>query len=328
MVNFEQAGQRHERPSGPADDAVRETRFENPRLSALGIEPMRLSELRARVPSPRLAQPERIDFYLLMLVTKGTGRHVVDFEEGPLAPGSLVFVRPGQVQQWRLPSTVEAELVLVAPAALPQASGIVVPREVEALALDDWPPVRELEPDHATEIEADLARLRRDFERFEPTDLDVALIRHRLLIVLVRLARLHREHDRMTHEAADRRVIYRSFRRELEAHFADNRSLRFYAKRLGYAESTVSRACLAAEGRSAKQVIDRRVALEAQRLLVHSTATVAEIAHRVGFSEATNFVKFFRRQTGRTPQAFRREAVPSRGSGERLPGSKSSGGRP
>lgn len=312
MVNIEQSRQRRERAIGAADDGVRDTRFENPRLTALGIEPMRLSELRARVPSPRLAQPERIDFYLLMLVTKGTGRHGVDFEDGPLAPGSLVFVRPGQVQQWRLPSRVEAELVLVAPAALPQASGIVVPREVEALALDDWPSVSTLAPDHAAEIAADLARLRRDFERFETTDLDVALIRHQLLIVLVRIARLHREHDRQTREPAGRRAIYRSFRRELEAHFATSRSLRFYAKRLGYAESTVSRACLTAEGRSAKQVIDRRVALEAQRLLAHSTATVAEIAHRIGFSEATNFVKFFRRQTGRTPQDFRREMVPPR----------------
>ena len=78
-----------------------------------------------------------------------------------------------------------------------------------------------------------------------------------------------------------------------------------YAERLGYSESTLSRVCDAAQGRSAKQVIDRRVALEAARELVHSQASVAEVNHHLGFSEATNFVKFFRRMNGYSPQAFR-----------------------
>lgn len=82
-------------------------------------------------------------------------------------------------------------------------------------------------------------------------------------------------------------------------------SVKDCARRLGYSESTLSRACLAAEGRSAKEVIDRRVALEASRQLVHSQASVAEIGHPQGFSEATHFVKFFARMTGLPPQAFR-----------------------
>jgi AraC-like DNA-binding protein len=78
-----------------------------------------------------------------------------------------------------------------------------------------------------------------------------------------------------------------------------------YAKRLGYSESTLSRACVAATGYTAKQAIDLRVALEARRMLVHSDATVAQIGHRLGFSEPTNFVKFFRRTCGVTPLDFR-----------------------
>ncbi len=38
-----------------------------------------------------------------------------------------------------------------------------------------------------------------------------------------------------------------------------------YALTLGYAISTLNRACAAMEGRSAKSVLDRRIALEAQR---------------------------------------------------------------
>ncbi|MCW5623379.1 MAG: helix-turn-helix domain-containing protein [Burkholderiales bacterium] len=309
MVKIKQTPRQH--PSDEADDpqSVRETRFENRRLAALGIEPMTLAELRGRVPLAQLARPERVDFYLLMLVTAGKGRHTVDFVDWPLGRNRLVFVRPGQVQRWSIDERVAAELVLIAPSALPYREGSALPAELELLALDDWSTGIALSDASATEVAENLSRLRREFDRFDGAELDVALIRHELLALLVRLAKLQRIAAADDAGGPARRAIYRLFRRELDAAFTQHHDLRYYAQRLGYAESTLSRACRAAEGRSAKQVIDRRIALEAQRLLVHSTASVAQIAHRLGFSEPTNFVKFFRRTVDRTPSAFRGEAT-------------------
>ncbi|MEL7362149.1 MAG: helix-turn-helix domain-containing protein, partial [Bacteroidota bacterium] len=48
-----------------------------------------------------------------------------------------------------------------------------------------------------------------------------------------------------------------------------------------------------------------RVGLEARRLLATTSDTVEAIGFRLGFSEATNFVKFFKRVVGITPEAFR-----------------------
>jgi len=62
----------------------------------------------------------------------------------------------------------------------------------------------------------------------------------------------------------------------------------------------------AATGRSAKQLADDRVALQAKRLLAHSDLPVAAVSRALGFSEPTNFGKFFTRATGRTPGEFRR----------------------
>lgn len=46
--------------------------------------------------------------------------------------------------------------------------------------------------------------------------------------------------------------------------------------------------------------------LEAKRRLISGGAPIEALAEALGFSEATNFVKFFRRHTGETPAAFRR----------------------
>jgi AraC-like DNA-binding protein len=92
--------------------------------------------------------------------------------------------------------------------------------------------------------------------------------------------------------------------------FATERSGHGYAVRLGYSARTLTRACRAATGRSAKELIDARVALEAQRLLAHTDLPVAAIGRSLGFSEPTNFGKFFAREVGETPGAFRSRQTP------------------
>lgn len=100
---------------------------------------------------------------------------------------------------------------------------------------------------------------------------------------------------------------YARFSAELERSYATTRRAEDYAHRLGYTVKSLTRACLAATGQPVKQLIDVRVALEAQRLLAHTDDPVAVIAHWLGFSEPTNFGKFFTRLTGTTPGDFRRE---------------------
>jgi len=285
--------------------ALPEVRFKNPRLAALGIEPMTMAELRGKVAAKRLNQPERVDFYLLMLVGAGAGIHTVDFRDWPLAPGQMLFVQPGQVQQWHSEDQFEAQLILIDPGALPHSNGQTLSRELGLLGFDEWLTGLQLGGDALQVIEAGFQQLRQDFDRFSGEGLDIALIRHALMALLIRIAKQQKQGRESGALAENRRLTHRLFVQALEASFARERSLQFYARRLGYSESTISRACLAAEGRSAKEVISRRITLEAKRLLAHSTASVAEVAYQLGFSEATNFVKFFRRNAEVTPKDFR-----------------------
>ncbi len=288
-------------------NTVKETRFENKRLTALGIEPMNLSDLRAKVPAEVLMQPERLDFYMLMLVTAGRGFHTVDFVKWPLKVGSILFVRPGQVQQWQAKNGISAHIVLIDPSALPNNQALSKTRESEFMTLFEWQSCMQLPKPLSVDIGESMRRLQRDFASFENSDMDILLIRHELLALLFRLARWQLSLADKTGTTRRSLQTYRSFVLELEASFRKQHNLKYYANRLGYVESTISRACLSAEGRSAKLIIDRRIALEGKRMLVHSVSSVAEIGHYLGFSEPTNFVKFFRRTTNTTPNEFRKQ---------------------
>ena len=92
---------------------------------------------------------------------------------------------------------------------------------------------------------------------------------------------------------------------ELDADFTRQHQVQHYASALGMSEKTLSRLCMTATGASAKVVINQRLKLEAKRLLAHTRLAVQVIGRDLGFEEATNFVKFFRKETGQTPLAFR-----------------------
>lgn len=279
---------------------IQNTAFNNARLQELGIEPIDFASLRDKLPQ----YPERVEFFMLLLVTAGTGMHRVDFVDYPLESGSFLFVRPGQVQEWCDFRDIQAEVILVDPTSLPHDE-ILRSKYLDSLAITEWPSCSSLPGVVTQDLLHSLVRLRQDFSDFDGSEIDIALIRHELLGLLLRLARwLLKESD--GGKSVSRSIkTYRLFQTLLEQQYKSQHQLKFYAQRLGYAESTISRACIRAQGNSAKVVIDKRIVLEAKRMLMHSQATVAEVGFYLGFSETTNFIKFFKRMELTTPQYFR-----------------------
>lgn len=283
-----------------------EVRFHNPQLGAVGIEVLHLGTLLQRVSARHLAAPQRVEFFMLLFVAEGYLRHVVDFAELRLGAGSLVFVRPGQVQHWHLDERAQGCMVLIDPPALVPIAHSRSGRDALLAAMADWPVGVRLDDDFSAELRTGLDCLARDLAVFDGTVHDVTLIRQGLLAVLLRVARWHRKrwHD-VPRPPAGAQQVHRLFEAEMERHFRSHRSVADYARRLGYSESTLNRACRAATGQSAKVLLDRRLAMEAARMLVHSPSSVAEVGHALGFTEPTNFNRFFLRLVGATPVTFR-----------------------
>lgn len=77
------------------------------------------------------------------------------------------------------------------------------------------------------------------------------------------------------------------------------------AAAIGRSPAYVTSALTQATGRSAGEwIVSGRMA-EARRLLLHSDEMVDVIAERVGYADATHFIRMFRRAHGATPAAWR-----------------------
>ncbi len=68
----------------------------------------------------------------------------------------------------------------------------------------------------------------------------------------------------------------------------------------------LTEAVKAATGRTPGQLVREARTHEAKRLLAHTGLTVRQVAARVGMADPAYFCRFFRRETGLSPGAFRR----------------------
>jgi AraC-like DNA-binding protein len=267
--------------------------FSNPDRGQLGLEALDLAVLRRRLSEETLKKVHRTDFHQLFLFTAGHGTTMVDFVDHRCEPGTLLHLSPGRVL--RLPDgDVEALMVLFTPAFPPPLDGT---RQL----LSPFGPAKLTAPraERAVLTRA-VQDLRQEYRRNLLTNEPVDLLRQLLGALLLRIARLPSPEDSARGDAR-----FERFQQELERSFATSRNAADYAARIGYSLRSLNRICAAATGRSAKALIDARVALEAKRLLVHTDLSSAAIGRRLGFSEATNFTKFFTRETGMSPQRFR-----------------------
>ncbi|WP_217207875.1 AraC family transcriptional regulator [Streptomyces sp. AC550_RSS872] len=249
-----------------------------------------------------LERVHRIDFHIVMLFEEGPVRHMIDFAEFEANAGDVLWIRPGQVHRFSGTGGYRGTVLTMQPGFLPRAT-------VEATGLYryDLPPL--LHPDEAqlTALRSALAQLQREYEDTTtlPLSLHTAVLRHSLTAFLLRLAHLAASSAEAARQQGD--TTFTLFRDAVEKGFATNHSVSAYADQLGYSRRTLVRAVRAATGLTPKGFIDKRVILEAKRLLAHTDMPIGRVGVAVGFPDAANFSKFFHQHTDVTPAVFRAE---------------------
>jgi len=271
----------------------------------LDLEVFTVTELRQRA-GKELLTTHQYEFHTLICVTQGACTQVVDFESIKCAPGSLLVLRPGQAHKFGHDEDWDGWNVLFRPEfVLPVSSAA---RSLKlSVDLDRLPDHLALRGKELRTVTRTIEQMRADAQLEAPLDDVNALLRHQLHALLTRLCILNgrqQGHEQVMSPALQR---FKRFQQLVEERFGQWHQVADYADRLGYTEKSLARAVAASMGMTAKAFIAARVVLEAKRLLVHTDLPVAAIAEKLGFDEATNFGKFFRREVGATPSAFRRQ---------------------
>ncbi|HEY8717226.1 AraC family transcriptional regulator [Pengzhenrongella sp.] len=237
----------------------------------------------------------RADFHVVILCAGGSAHQQVDLTIHRHEPGSLLWIRPGQVHE--KPPAVEGTVVCFTDAFVGDEP-----------ALRTGPSSWLLGSDDVGDIRAHLAVLDGEYQRyvFGPTgphlaqgDAILRLLLRALLIRIGQAPALSSGRPTEPHSVAQ------AFLAMVERSFASIHTVGAYAAVLGYSSKTLERASIEATGLNPKQIIDARLVLEARRLLAYTNLSVAAVGRRLGFVDPANFCKFFTRATEISPGIFR-----------------------
>ncbi len=274
----------------------------------LDLEVFSVAELRRRMADEYLGLTQRIDFHMLICVTEGSFTHTVDFEPVACRPGSLMTLRPAQVQQFDVTTQWAGWLVIFRPEFLLALGSLALADDVKVHgSLDSLPTHLQLSRDELRAALACIVQMDRDAAMGAASAELHALLRHQLYALLLRLHLGHRRQAASGAASVLSLQRFKRFQQLLETRFSIQHQVAAYAKQLGCSEKSLTRASMDGAGVKAKAYIDARINLEAKRLLSQTALPIARIGDQIGFDEATNFVKFFKREVGCAPGAFRRQ---------------------
>ena len=145
------------------------------------------------------------------------------------------------------------------------------------------------------EIAAERQNMRNDSEH---------MLRSALYLLLIRLNRLYSaNHNTRGEIITDRKLL--ALKQLLETRIAEVQTVQQAAELLGVSRTYLNALCKRRFGRTCQEIIHDRIVLAAKHELVFSTQSAAEIGYSLGFSDPSNFNRFFKRMTGATPLEFR-----------------------
>jgi AraC-like DNA-binding protein len=247
-------------------------------------------------------RPYALDFYDILLVTRGRGSFLLDDRTIAVAPGTLHFTRPGEVRRLSVPNLDGACLFF--------AEEFVAAAFADPRFLDRFACFRPGRPGASLALRP--ARRRAFLAAFRAMEREIAALRRdatdalraKLYEILVLVDRWYAERWGSAEAPAATGPVQR-FRGLLEAQLATEHRVAAYARAVGLTPGHLSTLCRREIGRSAGACVRDRLALEAKRLLLHTDLTAAQVADHLGFGDPAYFARFFRREVGAPPSAWR-----------------------
>ncbi|MDW9379404.1 AraC family transcriptional regulator [Chryseobacterium sp. JV558] len=256
--------------------------------------------------NPPIKNIHKHNFYHLVYFTSGTGNHTIDFTNYPIEAGSIYFMSPGQVHHWDFETDVQGYVInfsgiffdqlFLSSSILDQFAFFNVFSRCQMLKINETNRSKVIDI-----FENILGELAND-DQYIP--LMIASKMLQLFIIVSRELQMEIPVLGTTHHNS---IILKQFFSLIEDNFKDLRLPKDYAALLYITSNHLNFLCKEHLNISSGEIIRNRILLEAKRMLVNYNVSVANIALELNFFDTSYFIKFFKKYTRLTPEAFRKQ---------------------
>lgn len=249
-------------------------------------------------------------FYQVIWFRSGDGSHTVDFKEYPVSENSIFFISKNQVHYFDKYSDYTGVLINFNESFLIQQDS-----EIEFFlrcSLFNNPYQQPLcciqcnmdsiLNEYLRQIERELA-CENNFGKEE-------LLRSYLKSFLIQIQRRRNEFEKNGEQSFfqinEKRTQLIRFINLIDENYQKGLTITEYAQLLHISTRTLSDLTNQLLGKSPSLMIQERIILEAQRMLLYSELNVNQIGYRLGFDDPSYFVKYFKKHTKVSPSEFRK----------------------
>lgn len=241
----------------------------------------------------------RHDFFYVLVLTKGDGVHEIDFFSYDICDRSIFFMRPGQVHQLSLSKGSTGYLIQFKKDFYyhyDRKSNQLL-RKISNTNLylfgEDW----------FNRILNILTYIFQEYtykhEEYEE------VINANLKIFFIELFRQRSKilPKKVTNYPQER---LEEFLELLETHVFTHKQVSQYAEMMNLSLYQLNAITKTTLGKRCSEIINDYIILESKRNLLATSSRVNQIAYQLGFEDVSYFIRFFKKQTGRTPESFRK----------------------
>jgi len=132
------------------------------------------------------------------------------------------------------------------------------------------------------------------------------LLRSLLYYLLIKTNRLYSDTYKLNNSTV-KNIYILKFQQLLENNICEKHNVNEYAYDLKISRTYLNKLVKNYFNKTANQVIREYLLAEAKRKIVYSKNDISQIAFDLNFSEASSFVRFFKKMTGTSPNKFRKE---------------------
>lgn len=252
-----------------------------------------------------LHRAHRHSFYHLVLFTKGKGTHTIDFQQFEVKPFQVYFMIPGQVHSWHFQGAMDGYLIHFNESFI---SSFVQPGHYlerfsffNGVAADG---VRQLPVKEQAGTVRLMEALLKERETADVQSPD--MIKLLLLQLFIHIERATNAGG-LEHIPPQKTLLLQNFQQLIAQHYRDFRLPKEYAALLYVTPNHLNALCRELLGKTAGQLIRERLILEAKRLLTNAEMNITGIAYELKFEDNSYFNRVFKKETGLTPDAFRKQ---------------------
>lgn len=255
--------------------------------------------------TPTVMPPYQMNFFQISFIESSqTSRIKLNTSQDSSIDKTVYFVSPEHVFSWKWERDVNGFLIFFDKSFL-DFSRIILEEEFYELFDFRKENILTLTTEECKELLNIFNKMYTDYHTESP--FQTQILQSNILSLLFKLKHIYLQKEAKTWRPLSRtETTYKAFQNLIKNSFIGQKSVKFYADKLCIGPNYLNEICKKTVQKSAKQLIQDHVLSEAKKRLIYSTEDIAEIGFQLGYKEATHFVRFFKRQTGITPNGFRK----------------------